>query len=270
MAPYAYCYRCFYDKKFPDCDYYCLKMLNRIVDRTSSGDLGSVIVEPYQGAAGFVIPPEGWLKRLEAWAEERDLLLIIDEVQSSFGRTGKMYMIEWEDIHPQLLCLGKGMGNSIPASAVAAETKIFDVMGAGGLSSTWGGNPVASAAINAVLDVMESENLPEHARKMGEYAIPQFNAFKEKYRFLGDVRGKGLVIGLEFVDQDDGYTPSPEITKQVVEKCAERGLLLGKVGLYGNVVRVAPPLIIKQEEMDLALFPGHAVCAAWRIRLEGF
>jgi 4-aminobutyrate aminotransferase-like enzyme len=253
MAPYAYCYRCFYGKKFPDCDFYCLKMLDRIIDRTSSGDLGSVIVEPYQGAAGFVIPPEGWLKRLEGWAKDRELILIVDEVQSSFGRTGKMYMIEWEDVRPQLLCLGKGMGNSIPASAVAAETKIFEVMGAGGLSSTWGGNPVASAATLAVLDVMESENLPEKAREMGIYAMQRFMTLKEEYKFLGDVRGKGLVIGLEFVGQDDGYTPSPEITKQVVEKCAERGLLLGKVGLYGNVVRVAPPLIIKKEEMDLAL-----------------
>lgn len=253
MAPYGYCYRCFYDKKFPDCDYYCLKMLDRIVDRTSSGDLGTVIVEPYQGSAGFIVPPEGWLKRLEAWAKERDLVLIVDEVQASFGRTGKMYMIEWEDIRPQMLCLGKGMGNSIPASGVAAESKIFDVMGPGGLSSTWGGNPVASAAINAVLDVMESEKLPEKAREMGEYALPRFVELQKKYKFLGDVRGKGLVIGLEFVDPEDGFTPSPEIAKEVVVKCAECGLLLGKVGLYGNVIRVAPPLIIKQEEMDLAI-----------------
>jgi len=261
LAPYGYCYRCVYDKKFPDCDYYCLKMLDRIVDSTSSGDLGSVIVEPYQGGSGFIIPPEGWLKRLENWAKAHDLVLIVDEVQSSFGRTGKMYMIEWEDIRPQLLCLGKGMGNSIPASGVAAESKIFDIMGPGGLSSTWGGNPMASAAINAVLDVMEAENLPENSRLMGEYAMKRFLELKQTYRFIGDVRGKGLVIGLEFIDPKDGYSPSPAITSQVVEKCAERGLLLGKVGLYGNVVRVAPPLIITQEELDLAVDIFAAVFA---------
>jgi len=259
LAPYAYCYRCFYGKKFPECDFYCLKTLDHIIESTSSGDLGTLIVEPYQGSAGFIVPPVGWLKRLETWAKERGLVLIIDEVQSSFGRTGKMYMIEWEDIRPQILCLGKGLGNSIPTSGVAAESKIFDVMGAGSLSSTWGGNPVSSAAINAVLDVMESENLPEKARVMGEYAMTRFLKLKDKYKFLGDVRGIGLVIGLEFVDPHDEYTPSPAITKEVVHKCAERGVLLGKVGLYGNVLRVAPPLIITQEEMDLAIDIFEAV-----------
>jgi len=126
MAPYGYCYRCFYGKTYPDCDMYCLKMLDRIIESSSSGDLGAVIVEPYQGTAGFIFPPEGWLKFLEEWANHRNLLLIIDEVQSGFGRTGKMFAIEWEDIHPQLLCLGKGMGSGIPASAVCSESKVHE------------------------------------------------------------------------------------------------------------------------------------------------
>ncbi len=253
MAPYGYCYRCFYGKKYPDCDMFCLKSLDRIINSSSSGDMGAVIVEPYQGSAGFIFPPEGWLKALETWARERSLLLIVDEVQASFGRTGKLFACEWEDIHPQLLCLGKGMGSGIPASAVCGESKVMECMKPGELSSTWGGNPLASAAVLAVLDAMEKEKLPENSRIMGEYLKSRFLEMKARYPFLGDVRGKGLVIGLEFVDPADGYTPSPDITRKVVMGCAEHGVLLGKLGLYGNVIRIAPPLIITQAELDSAL-----------------
>lgn len=253
MAPYAYCYRCFYGKTYPDCGMFCLKALDRIIDSTSSGDLGAVIVEPYQGSAGFIFPPDGWLKSLENWARQRNILLIVDEVQASFGRTGKMFAIEWEDIHPNLICLGKGMGSGIPASAVAGESSVFECMKPGELSSTWGGNPLASAAVLAVLDAMEKQKLPENSRLMGEYLMSRFLEMKSHYPFIGDVRGKGLVIGLEFVDPVDHFTPSPEITHKVVMGCAEHGVLLGKVGLYGNVIRVAPPLVITQAELDVAL-----------------
>jgi 4-aminobutyrate aminotransferase/(S)-3-amino-2-methylpropionate transaminase len=253
MAPYAYCYRCFYGKTYPECGMFCLKALDRIIDSTSSGDLGAVIVEPYQGTAGFVFPPEGWIKALENWARQRNLLFIVDEVQASFGRTGKMFAIEWEDIHPHLLCLGKGMGSGIPASAVCGESTVFECMKPGELSSTWGGNPLASAAVLAVLDAMEKQKLPENSCKMGEYLKSRFLDMKSHYPFIGDVRGKGLVIGIEFVEPVDRFTPSPDITRKVVQGCAEHGVLLGKLGLYGNVIRIAPPLIITQAEIDVAL-----------------
>ena len=253
MAPYAYCYRCFYDKTYPDCDFFCLEALDRVIESSSSDDLAAVIVEPYQGTAGFIFPPDGWLPKLEKWARGRNLLLIVDEVQSSFGRTGKMYAIEWEDVHPHMLCLGKGLGSGVACSALAAEGRIFECMNPGELSSTWGGNPLSSAAAIAVLDAMEKEKLPENARKIGEVMKPRFVEMKKKHRCLGDVRGKGLVIGLEFVDPGDGWTPSPELTRRFIQGCAENGLILGKVGLYGNVVRIAPPLVITQEEAELAL-----------------
>ena len=169
MAPYPNCYRCFYDKTFPECDYYCLKTLDTIVSTESWGDLGTVIIEPYQGAAGFIFPPEGYLKKLETWARDRDLILIVDEVQASFGRTGKMFMIEWEDVRPQLLALGKGMGSSLPASAVVGEEKMFSAVGKSGLSSTWGGNPVSSSAVIAVFEIIEKENLLENCLQIGGY-----------------------------------------------------------------------------------------------------
>ena len=253
MAPYAYCYRCVYDKKHPDCDFYCIKALDRVIDSSSSGELGSVIVEPYQGGAGFIFPPDGWLKAFETWCEERDLLLIVDEVQSSFGRTGKLYAIEWEDIRPQMLCLGKGLGSGMPSSALAAEAKIFDAMRPGELSSTWGGNPLASAASLAVLDVIAEEHLCENALQVGSRLKQNLEELQKKHSCLGDVRGKGLVIGLEIVDPVDGYTPAPELTQKILLAAAEWGMLLGKVGLYGNVIRIAPPLVITEEEADIGV-----------------
>ncbi len=250
-APYPYCYRCFYDKIYPDCDLYCLKILDRIIEAESRDDLGCVIIEPYQGAAGFIFPPEGYLKKLETWVRDRDLIFIVDEVQASFGRTGKMFMIEWEDVRPHLLALGKGMGSSLPASAVVGEEKLFKAVGTSGLSSTWGGNPVSSSAVIAVFEIIEQERLLENCIKVGIHLITGLNDLKEKYGVLGDVRGKGLVIGLEFVDTENN--PAPKLTNQIVYAAAERGLMLGKLGLYGNVIRVAPPLVFTEEEADLCI-----------------
>jgi 4-aminobutyrate aminotransferase-like enzyme len=253
LAPYAYCYRCFYGKHFPECQYHCINVLDRVVSSTSTDELGSVIVEPYQGAAGFVFPPDGWLKKLEEWASERDLVLIVDEVQASFGRTGKLYAIEWEDIHPQMICLGKGFGSGVPSSAVAAETRILEEIEPGELSSTWGGNPLACAASLAVLKVMEEEMLPENAEKVGGVLKQALLDLQKRQPCLGDVRGKGLVIGLEIVDPGDQISPSPQLTKQIIRNASERGLILGKVGLFGNVIRVAPPLVITEEEALLGV-----------------
>jgi 4-aminobutyrate aminotransferase len=248
IAPYGYCYRCVYDKEFPECQFYCIKILDRIVASSSTNDLGSVIVEPYQGTAGFVFPPDGWLKELETWARHRDLTLIVDEVQSGFGRTGKLYAIEWEDVRPQILCLGKGLGSGVPSSAVAAEGRVLEGLAPGELSSTWGGNPLACAASLAVLEVMKDESLPENAHAVGAVLKAALQGIQKGQPCLGDVRGKGLVIGLEIVDPEDRRTPAPVLTKNITLRAAERGLMLGKVGLYGNVIRVAPPLVITQEE----------------------
>lgn len=251
MAPYGNCFRCIYDKKFPECEFYCIKQLDRIVDSSSSGDLGAVITEPYQGGAGFIFPPMGWLKALESWANERSLLLIVDEVQASFARTGKMFMIEWEGIKPQMLCLGKGFGSGMPAAALVGETKIFDSMNKGEMSSTTGGNPLASAASMAVLDVIENEGLAQQSLEVGGYLLKRLKALKSKYDHIGDVRGKGLVMGLEIVEDQQTNIPSSSLTQEIIFKCGEYGMLLGRVGLHGNVIRIAPPLIITEDEAEI-------------------
>jgi len=228
-------------------------MLDKIINSSSSGDLGAVITEPYQGGAGFIFPPEGWLKALEKWCRERDLLFIVDEVQASFGRTGKLFMIEWEDIRPHMLCLGKGFGSGMPASALAGESKIFECMRPGEMSSTTGGNPLASAASHAVLDIMEKEDLSNNAVKVGAYLMHRFAELQEKHQHLGDFRGKGLVIGLEIVEDRVDNVPSAKLTEKILLKCGEYGMLLGRVGLHGNVIRIAPPLIITEEEAEVGV-----------------
>lgn len=253
IAPYAYCYRCIYDKKFPECDFYCVKALDRVVESSSSGDLGAVITEPYQGGAGFINPPIGWLKELEKWSKDRGLLLIVDEVQSSFGRTGKMFAVEWEDVKPQMICIGKGIGSGMPASALAGERKIFECMKPGEMSSTTGGNPLASAAALAVLDIMKEEDLPAHAQVIGEYLHTRLLGLKKKYEFVGDARGMGLARGLEIVKSKEEKVPAPDFTLKLIREAASYGLMLGRVGLYGNVIRIAPPLVITEKECDLGI-----------------
>jgi 4-aminobutyrate aminotransferase len=253
LAPYAYCYRCVYDKQYPECDFYCIKALDRIIESASSGDLGAVITEPYQGGAGFINPPEGWLREVESWARSRGLLLIVDEVQSSFGRTGRMFAIEHEGIRPNMLCIGKGIGSGMPTSALAGETEIFGCMKPGEMSSTTGGNPLAAAAALSVIDIMEEEKLPENARQMGTYLLGKLNELKCKYECIGDARGMGLALGLEFVEQKKSKIPSSALCQKVIFGAAEYGLMLGRVGLYGNVIRLAPPLTIQQQECDFAI-----------------
>ena len=249
LAPFPYFYRDFYQSESEEeCGDRCIENLDRIIDSTSTGDLGAVITEPYQGGAGFIFPPDGWLKKLENWARKRDLLLILDEVQSSFGRTGKLFALEWDDLRPHMLCLGKGIGSGMPSSALAGENEIFACMNPGEMSSTTGGNPLSSAASLAVLEVMEKEKLADNALKIGEYMKARFEEMKQKCPVLGDVRGRGLVIGLEFVTDKESRQPSPEITLEVMLNGARNGLLLGRVGLHGNVVRIAPPLVISEEE----------------------
>jgi 4-aminobutyrate aminotransferase len=252
QAPYAYCYRCPFKCKPETCDFLCVDFLDNVIAAQSTGSLAALIVEPYQGSSGFIFPPEGYLTRLQEWAKSKDILFILDEVQASFGRTGKMFALEWENLRPNLLCLGKGLGSGIPAAAVLAESRITKSLATGELSSTNGGNPVSCAAALAVLDIMAEENLCENALKVGPYLLERFKAVQKDVDILGDVRGKGLVIGLEFVTDKESKTPSGEIAAEVIRRCCQNGLVIGRVGSHGHILRVAPPLVITMEQAEEA------------------
>ncbi|MFQ6096651.1 MAG: aspartate aminotransferase family protein [Armatimonadota bacterium] len=231
---------------------------------SSTDDLAALIVEPYQGAAGFIFPPDGYLTRLEAWARDKDVIFILDEVQSSFGRTGKFFALEWEGLRPNLLCLGKGIGSGVPTAALMAESRIMDSLGWGEMSSTTGGNPLSCAAALAVLDIMEHENLVEKARRVGQYMLRRFQGMAEKYEMLGDARGKGLVMGLEFVEDKQSLAPAPELTRDIVRSMCEHGVVCGCLGWHGNVIRVAPPLVITDEHAEQVCDTFDAVLSQHR------
>jgi 4-aminobutyrate aminotransferase-like enzyme len=227
--------------------------LEQVLAANSTGSLAGVIVEPYQGASGFVFPPRGWLKRLFEWTRENGLLFTLDEVQSSYGRTGKMWAMEHEDIQPDIVVLGKGIGSGVAVSAVCSTTDVFSCLTKGEMSSTYGGNPIADAAVIAVLEIFEKENLVENSASLGEYIKKGLKQIAGKCWYLGDVRGCGLVLGIEIVKDKRTKEPAPELIRPIIDKCAEGGLLVGSVGMYGNVLRVAPPLVITQQQAEESL-----------------
>lgn len=252
-VPFPYCYRCPFRADPATCDMLCLDYIEDAVRANSTGCLAGLIVEPYQGAAGFIFPPEGWLSRLEQWVRGRGLLFTLDEVQSSFGRTGRFWALEWEGLTPDLVCIGKGIGSGVPASAIAARGEVIGTLGSGEMSSTMGGNPVACAAVSAVVDIMQRERLQDNALRMGALMKARLLEMKERSPYVGDVRGMGLVMGVELVKDKKTKEPAPALTRKLIDLAAEHGLLIGSVGVFGNVIRVAPPLVISAAEAHESL-----------------
>ncbi|MGQ9730605.1 MAG: aspartate aminotransferase family protein [Candidatus Zipacnadales bacterium] len=250
-APFCYCYRCVFGKEYPSCGLWCIDHLDWVISKESAGALCAVITEPYQGGAGSIIPPPGYMERLFAWAKDRGLYFILDEVQSSFGRTGRMFAMEHYGIKPDLVCLAKGLGSGIPCAAVLGRHEIMDVLQPGELSSTNGGNPMSSRAALAAIEIIERERLPERAAELGEQMGKRFRALQRKVKQIGDVRGQGLVYGIEMVEDRKTKAPAPALTKRIVHEAYLRGLcLIAPIGMYGNVIRIAPPLVITKEQME--------------------
>jgi len=250
-APFPYLYRAplCQGKSEEEASQACLEYLDWLVDRQSSGALCAVITEPYQGGAGGIIPPKSWIEGLDRWCKDRGLIFILDEVQSSFGRCGKMFCMEHWDITPDLITLGKGLGSGIPCSAVVGRSEIMDALPPGSMGSTNGGNPISSTAALAAIEIIEREGLVENAARMGELFEARFLDIQKRAPQLGDVRVLGLMGGLEFVTDPESREPAPELTRDVVSRCLQRGLIcIAPIGLYKNVIRVAPPLVITEEQ----------------------
>jgi 4-aminobutyrate aminotransferase/(S)-3-amino-2-methylpropionate transaminase len=252
-VPYPNCYRCPFKAKAETCGMLCLEFMDDAVRANSTGSLAGLIVESYQGAAGFIFPPKGWLPAVEKWARERDMVFTLDEVQSSYGRTGKFFAMEWEGLTPDLVSIGKGIGSGAPVSAIAARGETIGCLGRGEMSSTLGGNPVASAAVVAVIDIMRREKLADNALRMGELMKKRLLEMEEQSPYIGDIRGVGLVMAVELVKDKTTKEPAPDLTKKMIDLCAEHGLLVGSVGVFGNVLRVAPPLVINEAEANESL-----------------
>ena len=249
-APFCYCYRCVFDKQFPQCKLWCLDHLDWVVSKESDGSLCAVITEPYQGGAGSIIPPKGYLEGLQQWCRDRGLYFILDEVQSSFGRTGKMFAMEHYDIEPDLVCLAKGLGSGVPCAAVLGRSEIMDVLEPGDLSSTNGGNPFSSRAALAAIEIIEKNKLHRRAARLGKQMAERFDKLQRKIKQIGDVRGQGLVFGIEMVEDRRSKAPAKDLCKRIVHEAYLRGLcLIAPIGMFGNVIRIAPPLIMTEQQM---------------------
>jgi 4-aminobutyrate aminotransferase len=249
--PNAYCYRCPFGLTYPSCDLKCAKDLEEAIQTVTSGRLAAFVAEPIQGIGGFITPPKEYFSEIIAIVRKYGGLFICDEVQTAWGRTGgKMFGIEHWGVEPDIMTFAKGMANGTPIGATIATAEIADSMK--GMSiSTFGGNPVASAAALATIEVVEEENLVENARVMGKRLRDGLEALKKKYPVIGDVRGMGLMQGLELVGENK--QPQPEATRRLFEATKANGLLIGKGGLAGNVVRITPPLNVTGDQVDQAL-----------------
>jgi 4-aminobutyrate aminotransferase len=259
---YAYCYRCPVNRKPESCAVECLDLLEESYfhHAVPPEDVAAVIVEPVQGEGGFIPPHRSFLPRLQEICRKHGILLIADEVQCGMGRTGRMFALEHYGIDPDMIILAKGIASGMPISAVIARD---DVMrwNDGGHGSTFGGNPVSCASALATLRLLQ-DGLIDNAGKVGAYLIKRLNELKAKHRLIGDVRGLGLMVGIEVVKDPASREPAPVERGEVIEKAFERGLLTLPCG--ASTIRLSPPLIASQSDVDKAVAILDAAFAAVR------
>ncbi|MEE9137015.1 MAG: aspartate aminotransferase family protein [candidate division NC10 bacterium] len=270
VSPYANCYRCPLNLKYPDCGIACAEHLRDVIRHQTQGEIAAIVVEPMQGTAGNVIPPEGFLRAVQAIAKEHDALIIFDEMLTGFGRTGKMWGCDHDGVVPDVMTIGKGMGSGFPVSGLISTdelTRAKPFANPSGSSSSYGGNPLGAAAGLASLEIILKEDLVANAERVGAIMLARLEALKEKYRFVGDVRGKGLMLGVELVkDRATKELLSPEVTRALFHECLRRGLV---AMCYSPVIRINPPLVVtEQTALDgLAILDEAmaAVAKEWRL-----
>ncbi|HEV8384279.1 MAG TPA: aspartate aminotransferase family protein [Candidatus Acidoferrales bacterium] len=248
-----YCYRCPLGLKYPDCGVACAKDVENLIQTGTSGSIAAFIAEPIQGVGGFITPPPEYFKMVFKIVKNYGGLFIADEVQTGFGRTGKKWFgIEQWEVEPDMITCAKGMGNGVPIGATITTAALADTF-KGLTISTFGGNPVTSVAARATIEVIEEENLLENVDTVGRYFRGKLEELQQKYPVIGDVRGMGLMQGAELVKDRQTKEPAPEATAQVMERARDNGLLIGKGGLYGNVLRLSPMLNISKPDVDEAI-----------------
>jgi 4-aminobutyrate aminotransferase/(S)-3-amino-2-methylpropionate transaminase len=252
--PYAYCYRCSYHLTYPSCDLFCARHLEDTFKRVvASEDVAAVIAEPVLGEGGFVAPPPEFFKILIEICHKHGVLFIADEVQSGFGRTGRLFASEHYGIEPDLLVTAKSLGGGLPLAAVTGREEIMDAPGPGGLGGTFAGHPLSCAAALAVLDVFQGTHLLDRAQALGNQFQKRGREWQKKFPIVGDVRGLGAMRAIELVKSPQTRQPASDETKQVGKYCYEHGLITLSAGSYGNVIRVLVPLIATDEQMNEGL-----------------
>ncbi len=254
LAPYADCYRCPFDMVYPGCGMFCLDFVRKIIENNTAGSLSAIIVETMQGTAGNVIPPPEFLPGLVEIARENEALLIADEMITGFGRTGMMFGSNHTGVIPDIMTIGKGMGGGFPVSGLVSTDEITagqPFSKPSSSSSSYGGNPLASTAALATIRTILDESLVENAREVGDYLCKGLRGLQEKYEFIGDVRGCGLLIGVELVKDRKTREPLDKaVTRRIFLETVKRGLLCMN---YKPHFRINPPLVLSRDEADEGL-----------------
>jgi 4-aminobutyrate aminotransferase len=254
FSHFPYCYRCPVNRRPDTCALECMDNLDTLFSRAiAPTDVAAFIVEPIQGEGGFITPPAEFLRRLRRIADEHGILLIFDEIQTGFGRTGQMFAAQTFGVTPDIMAIAKAIASGFPLSAVVAGRDLMKKWKPGAHSTTFGGNPVACAAAVATLEVIREENLLDNCRRMGDRLRAGLHRLQAKYPLIGEVRGVGLMQALEFVQPDAARTPNPAAVTRLLDECLQRGLLLYLAGLHNHVIRLFPPLIVTEAQIDEAL-----------------
>jgi 4-aminobutyrate aminotransferase len=262
FGPAPYCYRCPLGLNYPECDVACAHALKDVVRQQTAGDVAAFIAEPVLGEAGIVAPPAEYFSIAARIFHEDGALFIVDEVQTGFGRTGRMFGIDHcPEAKPDIVTLAKGIAAGFPLGAFMAREPVSEAMKPGDHLSTFGGNPISCAAALANLEVIEEEKLVENSERRGAELLSRLKKLEETSRRVGEARGRGLMIGVELVRDRKTKEPAPDDAKAVRAAMRERGILVGVGGAYGNVVRLQPPLSITAEECDRAASALEGVLA---------
>lgn len=262
-VPYAYCFRCSYSLKYPECKVHCARHLEDTFKRVVAAEsVAAVIVEPILGEGGFVTPPAEFYPTLSEICRKHGILLIADEVQTGFARTGATFACERFGLEPDLIAIAKSLSGGLPLAAVTGRAEIMDSPGPGQLGGTFAGNPVACEAALAVLDMIEEENLNARANHLGEIFRKRASKWQQQWELVGEVRGLGAMQALELVRSRTTREPADTETKEISQYCYEHGLITITAGTYGNVIRLLMPIVITDAQMDEALDVLEAALAA--------
>jgi 4-aminobutyrate aminotransferase / (S)-3-amino-2-methylpropionate transaminase / 5-aminovalerate transaminase len=249
VSPYASCYRCPWNLEYPSCGLACAEHLRNVIKNETQDEVAAIIMEPMQGTAGNVIPPDDFVHAVREIADEFDALLIADEILTGFGRTGTMWASQQFGLKPDIMTFGKGMGGGFPLSGLGSSLENMSAKPFGepsGSSSSFGGNPLAAAAGLGAVEAILGEKLVENSAKVGKVLLNALKELQNKYRFIGDVRGRGLMIGVEMVADRKSKEPLDKtITRALFHEALERGLVTMS---YSHVIRINPPLVITEDE----------------------
>jgi len=249
-VPFAYCYRCPFGREYPSCELYCAEYLEDFfIGNVAAESVAAVIAEPIQGEGGFIVPPPGYFKKIKAICEKHGILFIMDEIQTGMGRTGKLFASEHYEVVPDIILTAKSLAAGLPLAGITGRAEIMEMPHVGGLGGTYGGNPIACRAALAVLDLLNTKLL-EKAAALGEKVRTRFLELQEEFEIIGDVRGLGPMIGIELVKDPRSKEPAPEMAKELVGRCLEKGLIILACGNYGNVIRTLMPFVITDEQLE--------------------